>query len=100
MVFSMSLDVLIVGGGLAGRLLAWRLQKAGRSVLVVDAPEAGAPAPAWSVAAGLAAPVAGQRATLLPDAAGHLESARACYRALEAELGLALWRELPILRCF
>lgn len=93
------LDALIIGGGLAGSLLAWRLLKEGRAVRLIDAPLPGHP-PAWAVAAGLAAPVAGQRATLLPDAAETLREARELYHAIEAELDAKFWRPLPLIRCF
>jgi glycine oxidase len=94
------LDALIIGGGLAGSLLAWRLQHQGYQVLVLDAPPAGPHPPAWTVAAGLAAPVSGQRATLLPDAAASIAEAHGLYTAIEADLGAAFWRPLPLLRCF
>lgn len=93
------LDALIIGGGLAGSLLAWRLLKAGKAVRVLDAPLAGHP-PAWAVAAGLAAPVSGQRATLLPDAADALLEAHSLYRDIEHDLGAKFWRPLPLIRCF
>jgi glycine/D-amino acid oxidase-like deaminating enzyme len=99
MVFSM-LDTLIVGGGLSGSLLAWRLLKAGRRALLLDAPPLDGRPPAYAVAAGLAAPVSGQRATLLPDAPATLALAQQTYEALGADLGRAFWRPLPILRCF
>jgi glycine oxidase len=99
MVLSM-LDALIIGGGLAGSLLAWRLQQEGYQVLVLDAPPVGPHPPAWSVAAGLAAPVSGQRATLLPEAAESIAQAQGLYTAIEADLGQPFWRPLSLLRCF
>jgi hypothetical protein len=94
------LDALVIGGGLAGSLLTWRLLTEGYQALLVDAPPAGPHPPAWAVAAGLAAPVSGQRATLLPEAAACLQEAQALYRAIEADLGAGFWRPLPLLRCF
>jgi len=93
------LDALVIGGGLSGSLLAWRLRQAGRSVLVLDAP-CGERDPAWAVAAGLAAPVSGQRATLLPEAAETLREALELYTRLAHELGRPFWRPLAIVRCF
>jgi glycine/D-amino acid oxidase-like deaminating enzyme len=93
------LDALIVGGGLSGSLLAWRLRQAGLGVLVLEAPRGKQP-PAWAVAAGLAAPVSGQRATLLPQAAETLRETLSVYTQLAEELGRSFWRSLAIVRCF
>jgi glycine oxidase len=45
--------VVVVGGGIIGRAIAWRAAAAGRAVTVVD----GGPSGAWQVAAGMLAPV-------------------------------------------
>jgi glycine/D-amino acid oxidase-like deaminating enzyme len=94
------LDALIIGGGFSGSLLAWRLRRAGHSVLVLDAPSKGVATPAWAVAAGLAAPVSGQRATLLGDATETLRGALTLYKDLSAEFSQQFWRPMPIIRCF
>ncbi len=86
-------QTLVIGDGFAGCLLAWRLWRQGRQVCLLGAGEAGA----WSVAAGLAAPVTGQRATLQPNAIEQLAHADALYKELEAELGLSFWRQLKLL---
>lgn len=69
----MSARVLVVGQGIAGAALAWRLHEAGVPVAVSDSPDA---ASASRVAAGLMNPIAGKRMTspwrageLIPDAA-------------------------------
>ena len=93
------LDVLVIGGGLSGCLLAWRLRQAGHRILVLDAVQ-GPLAPAWAVAAGLAAPVTGQRATLLPQAAETLRGALDLYATLANDLGQTFWRPRSIVRCF
>ena len=58
-------ELLVIGGGLAGLVCAWRAAEAGAEVLVCDAP--GRPAAA-EVAAGMIAPVGelswGEEATL------------------------------------
>jgi glycine oxidase len=88
-------ELLVVGGGLAGLVCAWRAAEAGAEVLVCDAPDRPAAA---SVAAGMIAPVGeaswGEDATLA--AAG--EAARrwpTFARELEAAAGLPV----PYRRC-
>ncbi len=91
------LDEIIVGQGLIGSLLAWRLIEAGHRVLVIDDGER---ENASRVAAGLVNPLAGRR--LRPPAG--LEAARAAgqrvWRRLEQHFGQPFFHPLPMLRLF
>src|SRR4051812_1175311 len=93
----MGADILIVGQGLAGTLLAWEFERAGISFAIANDGHASA---ASLVAAGLLNPITGRRLveswridTLLP-------AARRVYRELEAALGVPLWRERRVRRFF
>jgi glycine oxidase len=93
----MRADILIVGQGLAGTLLAWELERAGVDFAIVDPGHAAA---ASLAAAGIINPITGRRLvkswrieTLLPAAA-------ATYRALEAALGVQLWHPMRVRRRF
>lgn len=57
----MHADFLIIGQGLAGTCLAWRLLERGKSFLIVDRDE---PLTSSKVAAGLVSPVTGMRVSL------------------------------------
>lgn len=95
-------DVLILGQGLAGSTLAWRLAERGVSVIVIDRggiDERGRPS-ASNVAAGLITPVTGKRLTVAEDYAKHWQSAREFYRRVEAETGVAILNEGPAIRVF
>jgi glycine/D-amino acid oxidase-like deaminating enzyme len=88
-------DFLVIGQGLAGSLLGYRLEQRGRTVCWIDAP---AQTSATSVAAGIINPITGRRfvkswlvETLLP-------AARTLYRELEDELGISIYHERPLLR--
>jgi glycine/D-amino acid oxidase-like deaminating enzyme len=54
----MRVDYIIVGQGLCGTFLSWNLLKAGKSVVVIDAPQ---PFTATKVASGIINPVTGRR---------------------------------------
>ncbi len=73
--------VLIAGQGLAGTLLAWALERAGREFVIVDPGHARA---ASRVGAGLVNPVTGERWVAAPGWAEKAAAARACYREIEA----------------
>ncbi len=93
----MPLDELIVGQGLAGSLLAWRLIEAGRRVTVIDD---GDPDNASRVAAGLLNPLAGRRLRL-PDQPGPaLDASLALWRQLEQVFGQTFFHPMPMLRLF
>lgn len=88
-------DILIVGQGIAGTLLAWFLIQKGSSVLVMDNHHAGASSLA---AAGLINPVTGKRfvktwnlETLLPFAVNT-------YHQLEQMLQIPIFQERHLLR--
>ncbi|MFP4492682.1 MAG: NAD(P)/FAD-dependent oxidoreductase [Puniceicoccaceae bacterium] len=84
---------LIVGGGLAGLLLAWRLRE--HDVIVLGG--ASLP-PASDVAAGVLNPVTGRRLTRMDDFAAFRDAARKTYRAISP--GDAHYRDTFIRRYF
>jgi glycine/D-amino acid oxidase-like deaminating enzyme len=87
--------VLVVGQGLAGTLLAWELERAGRDFFVVDAGHSGG---ASRVGAGLVNPVTGERWVAAPGWAGKAAEAREIFRGIEEAWGVRLVRELRIRR--
>jgi glycine/D-amino acid oxidase-like deaminating enzyme len=90
-------DILILGQGLAGTLLAWELERAGiRFNLADPGPETAA----TIAAAGIINPITGRRLVQSWRVETLLPAARAVYRDLEAELGVPLWRELRVRRRF
>ncbi len=90
-------DTLIIGQGLAGSLLAWRLIGRGERVLVVDNGHASSSS---KVAAGLINPVTGKRLVKSAGVDTCLPTARETYGALERLLGLPLLVDKPMLRLF
>jgi glycine oxidase len=95
-------DVLILGLGLAGSTLAWRLAERGVSAVVVDrggVDEIGNPT-ASRVAAGLMTPVTGKRLTVADDFSELWATAEAFYRGVEQRCGESLLEVAPALRIF
>lgn len=86
---------LIVGQGLAGSALAWRLLHAGASCLVVDRPVGET---ASRVAAGLVNPLTGRKVRPEWRQEECLPEADAYYRETERELGGSWWQKTPIWR--
>lgn len=87
--------ILIIGQGLAGTALAWRLHERGVPFLIVDRDE---PQTSSKVAAGLVTPITGMRLnlnwrydTLYPEATGF-------YQQCEATLGGRFYHDVPIVR--
>ncbi|GAA0534381.1 glycine oxidase ThiO [Paractinoplanes ferrugineus] len=79
----MSGTVAVVGGGIIGLAVAWRLQQGGADVVVLDDGEPGA----WHVAAGMLAPGA-EAAHEEPHLAELLARSNERWPAFAAELGL------------
>ncbi|MEO7411955.1 MAG: FAD-dependent oxidoreductase [Opitutaceae bacterium] len=90
-------DILIVGQGLAGTLLAWELERAGISFEVIDAGHEHA---ASGVAAGIINPITGRRLVKSWRVDQWLPTARIAYREIEQALGLPLWRDVRVRRFF
>ena len=90
-------DYLIIGQGLAGSLLAWRLIQRGRRVVVVDNDFRSSSS---TVAAGLINPVTGKRLVKTVGVDDYLPVARATYHELERLLGTTLLVDKPMLRLF
>ncbi len=90
-------DNLIIGQGLAGTTLAWRLLEAGQSVVVVDRNEE---ATASRVSAGLVTPWTGRRMTQSDDYQEHWDEAIGFYRNIEEQLGQSLFVEQSMVRVF
>lgn len=91
---NMPIDVLVVGQGLAGSLLAWVLIRRGLSVVVVDDGDDNAS----QVAAGLINPITGRRLVKSSDVDQCLPSAMATYRELESIFRQPFFVPLPMQR--
>lgn len=90
----MPIDVLIIGQGLAGSLLAWEMINRGLKVWVVDNGEMNAS----QVAAGLINPVTGQRLVKQSGVDYLLPAALSCYAQLSARFNQEFFYPLPMLR--
>ncbi len=93
----MEVDYLIVGQGLAGTVLGWRLRERGARVLLVDPELEGT---ASRVAAGICTPITGIRLAKSWRIDELWPVARAFYRERERELGVGLFHERPVVRVF
>lgn len=89
--------VQIVGQGLAGSVLAWRLIKAGFDVRVFD--EA-LPGRSSAIAPGLFTPITGKRLAEPWGAPEVHDVARAFYREVEAETGSSFYHPMEAWRVF
>ena len=90
----MQIDLLIIGQGLAGSLLAIEALNHGLKVLVVDDGKENAS----QVAAGLVNPLSGLRLLKTQDVAELLPIAKSVYRHLEQRYQQTFWHERAMLR--
>ena len=93
----MPAEILIVGQGLAGTVLAWEFERAGFSFAVADPGVSGT---ASQLAAGMINPITGKRFVKGPEFERRFAAARDCYREIEEKAGVSLWREMRIHRRF
>jgi glycine oxidase len=92
-----TLDTVIVGFGLAGATLAWRLVDAGQSVLVIDPGDA---VTSSRIAAGLVTPITGKQLTLSATYEAEHAAAVAFYRDVEARTGVSILADRTAIRVF
>ncbi len=90
-------DIILIGQGLAGSLLAWQLARTEQKLLLIDAAP---PSSASRVAAGLINPVTGGRLVKTAGLERLLPAATDCYRTLEQDLHCRLLTEIALLRLF
>jgi glycine oxidase len=90
-------DFAIIGGGLAGTTIAWRLWEAGASFVLVDARDLGSSS---RVAAGLLTPITGQRPTLSWRWDELSEVAFQFYRDVESQSQMRFFYPRPMVRVF
>ncbi|GEP41432.1 NAD(P)/FAD-dependent oxidoreductase [Brevifollis gellanilyticus] len=87
--------ILIIGGGLAGTCLAWRLHERGVPFMIVDRDE---PGTSSKIAAGLVTPITGMRMNLSWRYDTLHPEAVVFYRHLESVLGSSFYHDLPIVK--
>ncbi len=88
-------DYLIVGQGIAGTMLAYFLEKAGKDVFIIDD---NYPNSSTRLAGGLINPITGRRYVKTWLADTLIPFARDTYAAMEAEYGIELFRPKNFLR--
>lgn len=93
----MRTEILIVGQGLAGTVLAWELERAGFPCVIADA---GHDTAASRVAAGVVNPITGARIVKSWRVDTLMPAARETYHAIEQELRVPLWREVRVRRLY
>ncbi|NQY32336.1 MAG: FAD-binding oxidoreductase [Coraliomargarita sp.] len=86
---------LIIGAGLAGCLVAWRLREAGQPFTVIG--DCSAPS-ASMVAGGVINPVTGRWSVKSWRIDELLPAADECYRAIEATFGINIYHQIPLVR--
>lgn len=87
--------ILIIGGGLAGTCLAWRLHERGVPFMIVDRDE---PGTSSKIAAGLVTPITGLRMSLNWRYDALHPEAVAFYRGLEQFLDTHFYHDVPIVK--
>ena len=92
-----SLDLLVVGGGLAGSAMVWQAVRRGLKVALVDQIKSESSS---RVAAGLVTPITGSRLALSWRFEEFYREADALYRFVQNQQCSTFWSVLPALRIF
>ena len=93
----MRADILILGQGLAGTMLASAFERGGISFAIADPGHARA---ATAAAAGIINPITGRRLVKSWKVETFLPLARSAFREIERVLGIPLWHEMRLRRIF
>lgn len=88
-------DALVLGQGLAGTSLAWKLLDAGLKILILDREESSTSS---RVAAGLLTPITGKRFARMPDWDLFWNAALRFYRDIETRTNTDFFQECRMLR--
>ena len=92
-----NLPYLIVGQGIAGSLLAWFLEKAGKPFIIIDNNHQYA---ASKLAAGIINPITGRRFVKSWMIEELMPFAKETYQEIEKALGIEVWKDMDIIRFF
>ncbi|MDP7537468.1 MAG: FAD-binding oxidoreductase [Methylococcales bacterium] len=92
----MNVDHLIIGQGLAGSLLGWRLIQAGRRIVIIDPAKENAS----RIAGGLINPITGMRFVKNQNAEVCLSHAKRLYQDLESTFNTPFFLKKKLLRFF
>lgn len=84
-------DYLIIGQGLAGSILAYRLIKCGKTALVIDNEHATSSS---KVAAGIINPITGHRLNITAGFEQYQPIAECCYTEMEEEFEVSLYKNV------
>lgn len=94
---SKRIDYLIVGQGIAGTLLAWFLEKAGQSFMMIDNDFADS---STNIAAGIINPITGRRFVKSWMIEDLLPFAKKTYQEIQNSTELPIFKEMEIVRYF
>lgn len=92
-----NLPYLIVGQGIAGSLIAWFLEKAGKSFIIIDNNHQYA---ASKLAAGIINPITGRRFVKSWMIEELMPFAKETYQEIEKALDIEVWKDMDIIRFF
>lgn len=95
--YQQELPYLIVGQGIAGTMLAWFLEKANHSFIVIDNHHQHASS---KIAAGIINPITGRRFVKSWMIETFLPFAKATYQDFEQVFGVKIWQDTDIIRFF
>jgi glycine/D-amino acid oxidase-like deaminating enzyme len=90
-------DFLIIGGGLAGCIMAWTLRQAGKSLCIIDEPRISS---ASRIGAGIINPISGKRFSSIWNSANVLPAALQCYANIEQHFQQKFLRKIATVRLF